>query len=116
MLINRTPEVVQLAFDFQKYLIQVPGSPWLWPASAELAGELATQGEAPLPDAFTGDGNSSFGEDQLNVSEAQAEEVIEPDGMADDLGRKAVAGVGGGLSGHRAILAHAHYSGRISAT
>ena len=50
-------------------------------------------------------GDAPFGEDQLNIPEAQAEDVVEPDGVADDLGWEAVAWEGGGLGRHLAILA-----------
>jgi MFS family permease len=53
-------------------------------------------------------------EKQLNVSKAQAEEVIKPDGMPDDLSREAVPRVGGGLGRHRAILARPLRSGQRS--
>jgi hypothetical protein len=42
--------------------------------------------------------------DSTDVSEAQAEEVIQPDSVADDLGREAVPRVGGGLGRHLVIL------------
>jgi hypothetical protein len=57
------------------------------------------------------DGDAPFGEDQLNIPEAQAEDVVEPDGVADDLGWEAVARVGGGLGHHLAILAQPYRSG-----
>ena len=47
-----------------------------------------------------GDSDAPFRQKQLNVSEAQAEKVVQPDGMADDLGREAVPGVGGALGRH----------------
>jgi len=34
-----------------------------------------------------------FGQDQLDIAEAQAEAVIRPNGMLDDLARKAEAAV-----------------------
>jgi hypothetical protein len=42
--------------------------------------------------------------DSTDVAEAQAEEVIQPDSVADDLGREAVPRVGGGLGRHLVIL------------
>ncbi len=38
--------------------------------------------------------------------------TVEPDGMVDDLGREAVAGVGGGLGRHPASLARPLRSGQ----
>ena len=73
MPVDGTPEIVQLAFNLQKDLIQVPGIVGLRSAPAELAGKLATKDEAPLPDTLVTDDDAALGKDQLNVSEAQAE-------------------------------------------
>jgi hypothetical protein len=67
--------------------------------------KLASESEAPLPDALVDDGDARLGEDQLDATEAQAEDMIKPDAMADDLGREAVPGAGGGLTCHCATLA-----------
>ena len=100
MLVHRAPAVLQLPFDLQEHLIEVPGITRLRPAPAEFAGELTSKSKAPLPDALVGDGDTPFGENQFNVPEAQAEKVVQPDGMADDLGWEAVPGVGGALGRH----------------
>ncbi|MBL6082060.1 hypothetical protein JMJ56_29210 [Belnapia sp. T18] len=44
-----------------------------------------------------GDVDTLLGQNQLDVAQAQAEYVVEPHGMADDLGWKAIIGVSGGL-------------------
>jgi hypothetical protein len=46
---------------------------------------------APAPDRFVGEKHATLGQQQLHVSQAQAEHVIEPDHVADDLGREAMA-------------------------
>ena len=95
MLVHRAPEVEQLAVDLQEDLVQVPGVARLRPSPTQPAGELAAELQAPLPDALVADDDAPLGEDQLDVSEAQAEEVLQPDSVADDLGREAVPRVGG---------------------
>jgi hypothetical protein len=50
---------------------------------------------APLADGLVGDGDSALRQEILDVSEAQTEPVIQPDGMADDLGWEPVAAVAG---------------------
>ncbi|MFC7739405.1 hypothetical protein ACFQX4_27485 [Roseomonas sp. GCM10028921] len=57
-----------------------------------------------------------LGEDQLDVTQAEAEEVIQPHRVPDDLGREAIAGVGGGLWRHPASFAQAIRSGQPSST
>jgi hypothetical protein len=88
---------MQRAVDLGEDLIHVPGVPWPWPSLAQLARELGSEPQNPTPDALMRDGDAALGEDQLDVAQAEAEEVVEPYGMPDDLGREAVAGVGGGL-------------------
>jgi hypothetical protein len=57
-----------------------------------------------MSDAFVGHDDAAFG--QLHVSQAEAEQVIQPDGMADDLGRKPMPRIRGGFECHVASLAH----------
>ena len=47
-----------------------------------------------------GDGDAPLGQDQLHLAQTQAEDVIEPDGVADDRSREAVTGLGRGLDRH----------------
>ena len=104
VLVHRAPEIMQLAIDRQEHLIEVPCVARLRPALTELAGEVGAELEAPLPDALVADDDASLGQDKLHLAQAQAEHVVQPDGVADDLGWEAVARVGGGLGRHLAIL------------
>ncbi len=52
-----------------------------------------------------GDHHAAFGQDQLDVAQAEAENVIQPHGMADDLGRKPMAAIEGRLCRHPISLA-----------
>ena len=45
-----------------------------------------------------GHDHAPFGQDQLDISQAEAEHMIQPDGVVDDLGWKPVPGIGGGRS------------------
>jgi hypothetical protein len=94
----------------------VPGVARLRPAPAELAGELTAEDQTPLTDAFVADRDASLGEDQFDVSETQAEAVIQPDRVANDLGREPVSGVGDGLGRHLTILAPTLRSGQSPTT
>jgi hypothetical protein len=51
-----------------------------------------------------GHNNAAFGQDQLDVTQAETEHVIQPDGMADDLGRKPMPRKPGGLVRHAVSL------------
>ncbi len=46
---------------------------------------LGTELPAPLPDGLVGDHDPPLCKELLDVTEAQAEAVVEPDGVADDL-------------------------------
>jgi hypothetical protein len=60
--------------------------------------------EAPLPNALVADDVAPFGQNEFHITEAQAADVIQPNSVADDLGREAVPGVGGGLGRHPTIF------------
>jgi hypothetical protein len=105
VLINRTPQIVQHAPDADEHLIKVPSVTGLRPSAAQPSGEVGTELLAPVPNAFVGHPYATLGQDQLNVTQAEAEDVIQPDGVADDFGRKPVSAIGGGLANHAVSLA-----------
>jgi hypothetical protein len=53
VLIDRTPEIVQLAIHLQDHLIEVPNVARLGPALTELVGEVGTKLAAPLLEIVT---------------------------------------------------------------
>jgi len=89
----------------------MPGAARLRPPPAQPAGEVGPELQAPLPDTLVRDRHAALGQDQLDLAQAQAEHVIQPHRVADDLGREAVAGVGRGLGHHPTILAQPLRSG-----
>jgi hypothetical protein len=58
-----------------------------------------------VPDAFVRDGYAAFGQDQLDVTQTEAEHMIQPHGMTDDLGWKAMATIRPALGCHPASFA-----------
>ena len=97
MLVDRAPEVMQRAVDPEEDLIQMPDVARLRPASAEPLGELRAELSAPAADALVRHRYAPLRQDELDVAQAQAEHVVQPDGVADDLGGKPVTGVGDGF-------------------
>jgi hypothetical protein len=71
-----------------------------------LLAKSATELQAPMPDALIGHHDAAFGQDQLDVAQAETEHVIQPDSMADDFGRKPMARIRGGLVGLAVSFAH----------
>ena len=58
---------------------------------------------APGSNGFVGHGDATLGEKVLDIAKAQREPMIQPNGVADDFGWKAVASIQGF---HRSIVAN----------
>jgi hypothetical protein len=83
------------AADADEHLVEMPGVSWLRPSPAQPSDEVGTELQTPVPNAPVGHQDAAFGQDQLDIAQAQAEDMVQPSGMVDDLGRKPVARVGG---------------------
>lgn len=70
-----------------------------------VGGEIGSEPEAPLSDAFVDGAGAALSQDQLHVAQAQAEYVVQLDSAADDLGREAIAAVRDRIGRHPASLA-----------
>ena len=95
VLVDGTPEILTLALDVDEELVQVPRisqSPF---SPLQRPGILGADLPAPVADRFVGYGDSALRQEILDVSEAQVKPVIQPDGVADDLGWEPVAAVAG---------------------
>ena len=55
------------------------------------AGDLRAEGQHPAPDALVRDGDAAFGQELLDITEAEREPEIHPHGALDDVARIAVA-------------------------
>ena len=91
VLINGTPQIVLHSLDPDEHLVEVPFVSWPWPAAAYTTGMGLAELLAPAPHSLIGNHNASFSQNQLNIPQAEAEYVIEPDSMADDLSWIAMA-------------------------
>jgi hypothetical protein len=63
--------------------------------AADLVGERLAELERPLSHRFVADEDAAGGEHLLDHPQAEREAEVEPHGVADDLGREAMAGVRG---------------------
>ena len=88
--IDGAPEIMQLAPDPNEHLVQVPFVTGLGPAPTKTIREARAKLQAPAPDALVGDKHAALRQEQLDVPKAQAEYVVEPNRVADQLGREAV--------------------------
>ena len=93
------------ALDGHEELVEVPRIAEAALSALQRARVLTTELPAPLTDRLVGDGDAALCQEILDVSEAQAEPVIQPDGMTDDLGWEAMASVAGCAVVHEPTLA-----------
>jgi hypothetical protein len=93
VLIDRTPEILQFAVDSKEDLVQMPAVAEPALSSLQLANVVGTELLTPPPDRFIRYEDASFREKILYVSEADAETMVGPDRVTDNLGRKPIAGV-----------------------
>jgi hypothetical protein len=95
MLIDRSPEVVPLAIDSEKHLVQVPLIATARATTAQFIDVGLTELQAPLAHGFVGEHDASLGHELFDVAKTEGEAKIEPDTMTDDLGWEAIAFVAG---------------------
>jgi hypothetical protein len=88
VLIHRTPEILLLAVDSNEDLVQVPNIAEAALAPLQLSSIVRTELLTPVPNGFIGDDDSAFGEKILDISEAEAETMVHPHGIADDFWRE----------------------------
>jgi len=89
-----------LATDADEHLVHEPFVARPWPAPSQRGGEHPTEAQAPVTDALVADHDAACGQDQFDVTPAEAEAVIQPDCVLDDLGGKAKAPIGIGRRRH----------------
>jgi hypothetical protein len=107
VLIDRPPKEVLLAANADEYLVQVPFVARPWPTPLQSIGKQPTEAQAPLADALIADHDASGRQDQLDVTQAEAEAILQPDRMLDDLDRvsEAAIRVGRGCDARQIVTA-----------
>jgi hypothetical protein len=103
VLVDSAPQVMALAIDRQEDLIQVPLVPWLRATASQPIGVVLPKLPTPLADGLMGHHNPTGEHHLFYVAVTQAEAIIQPDAMTDDLARKAVIFVACGISGWRHV-------------
>jgi hypothetical protein len=91
ILVDSPPEIVAFASYVLEEFIQVPDVSLATIPTSEVPSVLDSELLTPLPDCFVGDDDTPLCQEILNISKAQAESVIQPDSVTDDLGREAVS-------------------------
>ena len=93
ILIDGAPEIVPPSLDGDEDLVQVPSVAQPALSTLEPASVCRTEREAPQPDRFVGHREAALGQEIFDIAKAHTEAVIQPDGVTDDLGGKAVSAV-----------------------
>ena len=91
VLIHGTPKILLMTVNSDEKLIQVPSIPETTLLLLETPSKVGSEFPAPSPDGFIGNNNPAFGEEIFDITEAQAETVIDPHGVADDFRWKTVS-------------------------
>ena len=89
-IVNRTPKPVAFSPNNDDHLVEVPMIAGPRSAPAQIGGDRQSKLQKPASDSLIGDINASFSEHVLDITKAQRESCIEPDGMTDDFGWKTV--------------------------
>jgi hypothetical protein len=85
ILVNRSPQIMLLTVDLHEDFVNVEGvaiAPVLWFQSTGING---SELDAPQADRFSADCNASFSEEIFDIAVAEAESVVEPNGIGNDV-------------------------------
>ena len=93
ILIDGTPKILLLAVDSDEEFVQIPGITEASLFLLKTSGIVGSELPAPAPNGFVRNNNSTFGKEIFNITEAQAEAMVDPYGKADDFRRGAVSAV-----------------------
>jgi len=91
ILIDSTPQIVNAAIDLEEYFIKMPLVSGPGRFSAQVVSIGLSEFKAPFSDSLIAESDTAHREHLFNIAEAQGEAEIQPYGMTDDLGRKAMA-------------------------
>ena len=100
VLIHRPPQLPLFAVYTDQHLVHVPFIAGSRPAPTQLVGVLLPEPVTPGPDRLVGDVDTAFDHQLLHVAEAEREPVLQPDAMADHLGREPQPFVQRACTGH----------------
>jgi hypothetical protein len=108
--LSTAPEVVLHTLDPDENFVHVPLVSW--PASARVVGETRSEFLAPAPHRLIGEDDTALSQEQLDIPQTEAEDVLQPDSVADDLGGEPMTIVRVGLRLHAASLARLRTCGQ----
>ena len=95
VLVRRSPKIMTFATDCDEQLIHVPDVAEATLSSAQSTSIRWSKLPAPGSNGFVGYGDARLSEKIFDIAKTQREPMVQPDGMADDFGWKAVASIQG---------------------
>ena len=104
VLVHRAPEILAVTVDRDKDFVQEPCIPESTLSALQPPGVVGAELPAPLPNGFVRHDDAAFGQQILNIPEAHAVSVVQPDGVADDFRREAMPKVAGSSRVHLGIV------------
>ena len=104
VLVDGAPEVVDLPAQRDKDLVNMPNITKPALPALEAPAVLGPELQTPAPNRLIGDDDASFSEQVLDSPEAHGKPIVEPHGVADDIGRESVAVILGFAFAHRRIV------------
>ena len=84
ILVHRSPQVKLLTLNLHEDFIHMPGVTQSTPLASDRAGVFRSELETPEADGLVGDDDPPFSQQILDISKAQGESMVEPNGMTDD--------------------------------
>ena len=103
-MVHGPPQVLSSTVERDEDFIQIPGVAQPTSAAPQLSCVVKTERLTPVADGFVRHCDASLGEQIFHITKAQAESVVEPDSVADDLGWKSISAVAGRRARHRPTL------------
>jgi hypothetical protein len=103
VLVDGTPKIALHALDTDEDLVHSPFSAWPWPATSQTLGKARGEFLAAASHRLVGDDDTAFCQDQLDIALAEAEHVVQPYGVTDDLGGEPLAVMGVGWRLHASV-------------
>ena len=103
VLVHGAPEILALTVDRDEDLVQKPRIAEATWSSLQPPGVVGAKLPAPLPNGFVRHDDASFGQQILDIPEAQTVSVVQPHGVADDVRWKAMSKVPESTSMHPAL-------------
>ena len=90
VLVGRAPQILLATPDRDEHLVEMPGVSHPTVAAPQPPRVDRTEPLAPLPNRLVGDRHASLREEIFGIAEAEAEPMVEPDRVADDVGRESI--------------------------